>query len=450
MKRKVLIGLLVLAVSLAITVNLSQKSQETRRQAASSENDNLINAEIDWIKSLQQKSGAILMKNRESKDLWMDKSCYKIEPYFASIAAEEVLGETAKKYATWYLSKITERGTINIYYADSADNKEYDSGGKDSEDSYAATFISMLREYYESSGDKTFFTDNKDKIRNVIGVMLELQDSSDSLSVVMKNDTRKFAMDNAEVFDGLKDAALIEKNVFGDTTQSDLLKSSACKLKKSFESNLWNSTNKNYNWELKGTSDLTNFYPPMMAQIYPYIYAVNTDINRAKAVKSGLDKNFSEWTSLKNTTEFSWMQLAYFSLLVGDTTSSEKMIASAKTQYLDTGRKWKWFVGEGAYLIKTLRQDKDQFQDEDVCLVIDHSECKFRCEQIKTNYIGPNKWGGDYNCDGALTGGDFSVWRDEAIDKEFVGTRVESDGTCDGRSTVADYARWREEFLKQI
>jgi len=79
-----------------------------------------------------------------------------------------------------------------------------------------------------------------------------------------------------------------------------------------------------------------------------------------------------------------------------------------------------------------------------------HPECTFRCEQIKTNYTGPNKWGGDYNCDGILSGGDFSVWRNEAIDKEFVGTRVESDGTCDGRSTVADYARWREELLKQI
>jgi len=79
-----------------------------------------------------------------------------------------------------------------------------------------------------------------------------------------------------------------------------------------------------------------------------------------------------------------------------------------------------------------------------------HPECKFRCEQIKTNYVGPDKWGGDYNCDGILSGGDFSVWRNEAIDGEYVEGRVDADGTCDGRSTVADYSRWREELLKQF
>lgn len=71
-----------------------------------------------------------------------------------------------------------------------------------------------------------------------------------------------------------------------------------------------------------------------------------------------------------------------------------------------------------------------------------------KCEDIKADYVGPNKNGGDYNCDGTLGGGDFSVWRDEAIDKE-INTPIASDGDCSGQSTVSDYSWWRQKYLGQ-
>ena len=79
---------------------------------------------------------------------------------------------------------------------------------------------------------------------------------------------------------------------------------------------------------------------------------------------------------------------------------------------------------------------------------IDHPECKFRCEQIRTNYIRPNKWGGDYNCDGIVSTGDFNVWRNEVINQIFTKGRIEADGTCDGRSSIWDYSFWRQKYLK--
>ena len=88
---------------------------------------------------------------------------------------------------------------------------------------------------------------------------------------------------------------------------------------------------------------------------------------------------------------------------------------------------------------------------EDLCksVVLDslHPECSVSCKKTDANYVGMDKWGGDYNCDGSLTGGDFMVWRIEFLDK-IVGDFLRSDGNCDGKVSLADYSRWREEYLK--
>lgn len=69
-----------------------------------------------------------------------------------------------------------------------------------------------------------------------------------------------------------------------------------------------------------------------------------------------------------------------------------------------------------------------------------------RCSEVKSNYSGPEKSGGDYNCDGAVNGGDYVVWRNEFLDK-LVGSRLQADGNCDKRVSIADYSIWREAYL---
>ncbi len=75
------------------------------------------------------------------------------------------------------------------------------------------------------------------------------------------------------------------------------------------------------------------------------------------------------------------------------------------------------------------------------------SGCTVTCEREETDYKGMDKWGGDYNCDGSLTGGDFMIWRIEFLDK-ITGDFLKSDGNCDNKVSLADYSKWREEYLK--
>lgn len=76
-----------------------------------------------------------------------------------------------------------------------------------------------------------------------------------------------------------------------------------------------------------------------------------------------------------------------------------------------------------------------------------HSECLVSCKKTDANYVGMDKWGADYNCDGDVTGGDFIIWRREFLDK-IVGDSLQSDGNCDNKVSLADYSKWREEYLK--
>jgi len=75
---------------------------------------------------------------------------------------------------------------------------------------------------------------------------------------------------------------------------------------------------------------------------------------------------------------------------------------------------------------------------------IEDKKC-LSCTSVKSGYIGPDRSGGDYNCSGDLTTGDYIVWRDEFLKK---GTERNADGDCDGKTSLSDYSRWREEYLK--
>jgi hypothetical protein len=75
--------------------------------------------------------------------------------------------------------------------------------------------------------------------------------------------------------------------------------------------------------------------------------------------------------------------------------------------------------------------------------VVDETRGCTKCES--DSYQGMNRWGGDYNCSGDLTAGDYIIWRDEFFKK---GTEREADGDCDGKTSLSDYSKWREEYLK--
>ena len=72
----------------------------------------------------------------------------------------------------------------------------------DSADSYAATFLTLVSEYYYKTQDSELVTANLDDINLVAQVIVSLQDK-DGLVFVKPGSRTKYLMDNAENYRGL-------------------------------------------------------------------------------------------------------------------------------------------------------------------------------------------------------------------------------------------------------
>lgn len=76
-------------------------------------------------------------------------------------------------------------------------------------------------------------------------------------------------------------------------------------------------------------------------------------------------------------------------------------------------------------------------------------KCKKCVEEIGSSYSGGDRAGGDFNCDGLISGLDYNIWREEFI-KEYkkFSNYWRADGGCNGQVLLSDYSRWSSSYLK--
>jgi len=94
----------------------------------------------------------------------------------------------------------------------------------------------------------------------------------------------------------------------------------------------------------------------------------------------------------------------------------------------------------------------------------DYANCQGSCEvrkcsvcaDIRPGYVGEDKRGGDYNCDGMLTPADMGIWRTEFLSKNIPKTRWEASGNCFHdinkyfETTIYDYSLWRTNYTNSL
>ena len=255
--------------------------------------------QTQYLRSLQIPSGAI--KDTPSKES-------KICPYFANFACLSLLKdpnqpnlEMVRKYIQWYLSKLNGtrspltgseeiEGSIYDYYGEG----ETTNATYDSVDSYAATFLMLVKEYASLSSDNlSWLSQRRDKLDLVVNALIECIDqNNDGLSFASSRYKVKYLMDNAEVNKGLNDAIWLKEKKLISTSDQVLIQLYV-KQKTSIENELWKDNS--YNWYathiLEQRSDWNNFYPDATAQLYPILFdVIDSSQDRAKY----LYKKFNE------------------------------------------------------------------------------------------------------------------------------------------------------------
>lgn len=339
--------------------------------SASVDYSGIIESESSWVAGLQQPSGAIVI-SRDSTFVWNGVTSYKIEPYFANLAVTGMLENpttanilVAKKWIEWYFDHLNQpdyngiNGSMYVYYANISTNAETSSAGYDSTDSYGTTFATLLKKYYEVSGDSTLLINNKSKIEMAVDSAIATQ-QTDGLTYSKPDYQIKYLMDNVEVNEGLASADWLERNVLGDTTKANYYLGKK-NLNATGIETLWNTTNNNYNSSAGQASNWGVFYADATCQVFPiWTGVIVPTSSRAISLYDTLNTNYPGWPSLSTPDAFPWAILAYSGSVMGDSDRVNTFLENIQDTYISTGHAWPYYNMEAGFTIRAAKMIRDK------------------------------------------------------------------------------------------
>jgi hypothetical protein len=206
-------------------------------------------------------------------------------PYTINLIAISELQESSnirriRKYIHWVFQNLNYPDihglTGSIYdYNISRRGEQTSSYDYDSVDSYSATFLMLLQNYFFQSRDKALIQQNKQKILDIAYTIVYLQDE-DGLTTALPNSDVKYLMDNCEVYGGLK--AMIGLSEEFDWDLEDFYYGAKDSVERGIMQKLYNAELQNFNWAVDDAGihkcNWQTFYPDAYAQIFPIIYGL--------------------------------------------------------------------------------------------------------------------------------------------------------------------------------
>lgn len=353
---KILILLTVIVVLVMIGVMLYTMHQNALgKRKEYQENirfyEEIAKTEHAWIAHNQVANGAILFYREE-------EGTTNVVPYFSSIAAMSLLGQTSKQndvevvraYLDWYFLHLNSKeqdvlngaGTIFNYSIVMDKDTLVDEkslNAYDSVDSYAATFLLLLNAYYDKTNDTDYIITNMDRIILVIDALKKTFDSVD-LSKTKQEQGIKYLMDNVEVNQSLKDTITLLQRLskikeYQESSYYDIgneymnvLSDLLTKNTTAIEELLWNQEDSHYEIGLDESNSIivfsgwNNFYADAIAQIFPIAFGViEPDSERAKQLYDRFCNEY-KWEEFehfnKEDVSFYWCVLAYVGAMMGD------------------------------------------------------------------------------------------------------------------------------------
>lgn len=345
--------------------------------------DAVIANQVRYIISLQMQSGAI--KDNEASNS-------RVCGYFANIACRALLKKptdenvaAVKKYMVWYMSKLNGStnpvtgkaevpGSIYDYYAPG----ETTNGTYDSVDSYAATFLSLAKEFAQLSANNKNWLVGYSTQLTLIGSAMEkcidntthntptafTPDDNDGLSVDSYVHGAKYTMDNAEVNEGLKSMIWLQENVLGGAKtahfQALLLANT-----NAIENQLWRGDR--YNWNDDGTtggsnSRWNNFYADATCQLYPALFGVISPVSeRGNFLYTMFNTSYPNWSNgAIYSGTYPWAIISYAAATINDKTRVDEYINHILTFNKAGKQKDYWYNAEAAFVILAADKMKNQ------------------------------------------------------------------------------------------
>ncbi len=204
---------------------------------------------------------------------------YEVNLYGIHILRHQLNWQHVEQYILWYLDHLNYpdknglTGSMYDFYLDDR-GRQISTEDYDSVDSYAATFLILLYEYYRRVGNRQLLLANRKKIEDVAYLLIFLQDH-DGLTRALPDQDSKYLMDNCEVYAGLK-AYVALCHALGWPAQfyADAVR----KVRQGVLMRLYDASNGMFHWavddQTEHVSDWDRFYPDAFAQLFPVAYGL--------------------------------------------------------------------------------------------------------------------------------------------------------------------------------
>jgi hypothetical protein len=314
------------------------------------------NAVSEWMSHLSAPSGALLYTPSQ------------IDPYFANLAAIGMTKDALRMpqvtaWINWYINHLNWPDKWGLYgttynWSVASNGTETPTNDADSTDSYAATFLSLVWNAWQTGNPqaRSLISGLSYQLDVIGGVIIQTQ-QSDGLTWAKPDYKIKYLMDNCEAYRGLRDLASLYQYAFGDTAKAAYYNAAAASVQRGLSSMWLNGTWAVYRDDLgRNISPKTStWYPDATAQVFPVLMGVVASSDyRALESYSAFNAAWPGWPVLSYNAQdaFPWCLVGDAAATMGDAVRLSTYIDSIQKKYVNTGFPWPFYNAEAGWFIR--------------------------------------------------------------------------------------------------
>ncbi|HKD92826.1 MAG TPA: hypothetical protein VKB56_13025 [Terriglobales bacterium] len=250
-------------------------------------------------------------------------------------------------------------GTIYDWNVD-ANGNETSTGDADSTDSYAATFLTLAWNYWQSGdANAQSYLKSISQELDLVGSVIAKTMQADGLTWAKPDYQIKYLMDNCEVYRGLKDLASLF-SAMGDSTRGSYYANLAAQSLNGING-LWISNIGLWavykdNAGNYAAPNVSTWYPDATAQVFPIIeQIVPASDSRVQSAYAKFNAAWPGWPELsfQSQDSFPWCLVGAAAALMGDSTRANQYLNAITTKYVNPGFVWTMYNAEGGWYMRT-------------------------------------------------------------------------------------------------
>lgn len=255
-----------------------------------------------------------------------------------------------------YLARLHNDNTISDIHFKDKELQSFTQVPPDSDDSYAATFLSLSALYLHASGNWSWWEAHRNKLIEIAQHNILDQIKPNGLCRAMQP-TRSsvyaaygFTMNNCEDYRGLHDlSALLAQR--GSTRQARVMREHTHQLGRAIHQVLWDPVKKGYRVSDQDThADSCSFYPGSCCQVFAQVFRVHEATSRHAEAFRFLNTHAPQWP-YKRHDAFPWCILGYAAAQRGD--QARALAQLALTESLDRSHPEQMTLNELGFYLRT-------------------------------------------------------------------------------------------------